>query len=120
MSAPVLKPGATVCIVRKHTRTPDPRTVTIEKVGREYAYWKDGEQSKIRLRDMTVVSRDGSIDIGRCYPSIEAYHDTVREARERSAFRNAVYDQRFRVKPWPIEKIREAAAILGINLEAEQ
>lgn len=87
---------------------------TVTKVGRKWAELDN--RYRIDIRTM-VADGGGYSSPGRCYQSQEEHERIVEEQRTWSTFRDKIANKYRCPDGITTEKIREAAKVLGINLD---
>lgn len=109
--------GQKIYVVPEVSWLGEPAYAEVVKIGRKYAYIEfktDLEQMTLKTWDL--VRDGGDWVIGHCYPSKEAYQDFLYARKLATVFSRNLYPA---LSQATTEQIRQAAAILGIELEGK-
>jgi hypothetical protein len=103
--------GQKLVYVPHDTRRAQPHEVTVERVGRKWAYLA-GNQG--RIDDALVVDGGNYSSPGRCYGSWQEYEETTELAKAWNEFWRAIQNRHKCPDGVTVEKISRARAILNI------
>jgi hypothetical protein len=119
MTMPALTVGQKLLYVeggqnRIKARESEPREVEIVKIGRQYATLK-GNWGRINIKTLEIHG-EGYTSPGRCFLSTEHWEQHKAAERTWNAFGRAMGSRWRCPEGLTAERIREAAALLGIEL----
>lgn len=113
---PPLKPGDTLVFVASDRRDEGPYNVTVERVGRRWAYLSNCE----RIDLGTMWAEVGAFGpAGRCYRSLAEYEEKVAVARAWQKFRTGYGISYLLPAGVTVADIREAARLLRLDINFE-